>query len=362
MTKRERYLKALRNEAVDELIWAPNFDYWLGVNTAEGTLPEKYRGMSRNDIVRAIGGYIWNRAGAYRTVVDASVKYSSKEEDGAQIYEIDTPIGSIRQVLLPTEGAHRSRYLAEHLVKDLDSLGVLKYVVEATHYEPNYEPTKTALAETGDDGVVLSCGPPMPFIQFAKTDAGYANAFYMWTDHRKEVDSLISAYFESFLQWYRVLADGPGDVLHTGDNMDGQTISPAIFKEYAVPFYQEVKKVTAAKGKLFEGHWCGRTQSLLPITPGCGLDIVEAIVTKPMADVGISEALDMLRGEVVLQGGLPAVLVCEECCSRAEFERYLREEVRPLKGRRGFILGMADNVPPNADFARVEAVAGMVGG
>jgi len=57
-------------------------------------------------------------------------------------------------------------------------------------------------------------------------------------------------------------------VLHTGDNMDGQTISPAIFKEYAVPFYQEVKKVAAAKGKLFEGHWCGRTQNPLPITPG----------------------------------------------------------------------------------------------
>ena len=50
MTKRERYLKALNNEPVDELVWAPNFDYWLAVNTAEGTLPERYAGMSRNDI------------------------------------------------------------------------------------------------------------------------------------------------------------------------------------------------------------------------------------------------------------------------------------------------------------------------
>ena len=46
MTKRERFLRALKNEKVDELVWAPNFDYWLQVNRAEGTLPEKYRNLA----------------------------------------------------------------------------------------------------------------------------------------------------------------------------------------------------------------------------------------------------------------------------------------------------------------------------
>ena len=32
MTKRDIYLKALRNEKVDQLVWVPNFDYWLHVN------------------------------------------------------------------------------------------------------------------------------------------------------------------------------------------------------------------------------------------------------------------------------------------------------------------------------------------
>lgn len=45
LTKRETYLKALRNEKVDTLVWAPNFDYWLYFNSAEGTLPEKYVGI-----------------------------------------------------------------------------------------------------------------------------------------------------------------------------------------------------------------------------------------------------------------------------------------------------------------------------
>jgi hypothetical protein len=31
-TKRERFLKALRNELVDEMVWVPNLDYWLSVS------------------------------------------------------------------------------------------------------------------------------------------------------------------------------------------------------------------------------------------------------------------------------------------------------------------------------------------
>ena len=361
MTKRERYLRALRNEKTDELVWAPNFDYWLAVSRAEGTLPAKYEGMSRNDIVRAIGGYIWNRAGGVRGVLDESVKSRSYVENGAAVHEIETPVGTIRQVSCETEGKHRTRFVAEHYIKDLDSLNVMKYVAEATHYEPDYESAFKALEETGDDGVVLSPGFCVPFIQFAKMDAGYVNGYYMWTDHRKQVDSLLDVYMKTYLQGIAVVADGPADVIATGDNMDGVMISPAIFREYAVPFYQEARKLVSAKGKVFEGHWCGRTKSLLPHTPGCGLDVVEAIVTRPMDDMSLAEALDMLRGEVVLQGGVPSVLVCEVGGTFDDFARYVRDEVVPLAGRRGFILGMSDNVPPNAEFARVEAVAELIG-
>jgi len=360
MTKRERYLKALRNQPVDALVWAPNFDYWLSVNTAEGTLPPKYAGMSRNDIVRAMGGYIWNRASGVKRCLDPSVREVWRDEGEARIHEYSTPVGSVREVHLPTEGPHRTRFISEHFIKDLESLRVMMYVAEATHYEPNYGPTLKALEETGEDGVVINPGFPVPFVQFAKDDAGYVNGYYLWTDHRQQVDALIELYFRKFLEGFRILADGPADVVATADNLDGRTVPPPIFKEYAIPFYQEVKKIASARGKILEGHWCGQTESLLPITPGSGMDVVEAIVTYPMAKVTLAEALDMLKGEVVLQGGIPSVLVCPEGGTREDFERYIRETILPLKGREGFILGMSDNVPPNADFTRVERVAELI--
>lgn len=363
MTKRERYLKALRGEPVDQLVWAPNIDYWLNVNKAEGTLPTKFSGISRNDIVRAISGTIWNRTRGFTQVRDPRVKeLCVTDPRGNTITTLTTPLGAIRTVHSATtdEGCHRSAHLSEHYIKNLESLRIMRYVVEATHYEPDFDPALRALQETGDDGVVLHQCFCVPFIQFAKTDVGYVNGFYMWMDHREEVDGLIRAYYDLFLQGYSVLADGPADAISTGDNMDGTMISPDIFKEYAVPFYQAAHKICAAKNKIFEGHWCGRTQTLLPLVPGCGLDVVEAIVTRPMADISLGEALDLLRGEVVLQGGMPAVLVCKEGGSYADFERYVREVIRPLRNRRGFILGMSDNVPPNADFKRVEVLADLI--
>lgn len=237
----------------------------------------------------------------------------------------------------------------------------MQYVVEATAFEPDYQSVYQALAETGDDGVVLYMNFCVPFIQFSKTDAGYLNGYYLWVDHREEVDALIQAYFDLFLAGYRILADGPADMISTGDNMDGTMFSPDLFREYAIPFYQETAKIISAKDKIFSGHWCGRTQSLLDQVPGCGLDLVEAIVTRPMADLELEQALNLLKGEVVLQGGIPAVLVCAEGGTRDDFGRYLQDVILPLKGRKGFILGMSDNVPPNADFYRVASVASRIG-
>ena len=360
MTKRERYLKALRCEPVDQLVWAPNFDYWLHVNTAEGALPHKYHGMSRNDIVRAIGGTIWNRVGGARTVRDPRVRESRHEEPGVRVHELHTPLGTIRQVHRATEGLHRTWHLSEHFVKNVATMRVMQYVVEATHYEPDYAPVHRALDETGEDGIVLHQVSAVPFVEFAKTHAGYMDAFYLWTDHRREVDALVAAQFRNSLELYRVLAEGPADMISAGDNMDGVMISPGLFREYALPFYRAAKEICAARGKLFTAHWCGRTGTLLSLTVGSGLDGVEAIVTKPMDNLDLSAALDMLQGKVSLQGGIPSVLLCPQGGSREAFEAYIRQVIRPLSSRRGFILGLGDNTPPNADFARVESVATLV--
>ena len=362
MTKRQRFLAAMRREPTDgKLVWAPNFDYWLNINRAQGTLPEAYRDMSRNDIVRSIDATIWNRAGGLSWQQDPSIKHTfGTHANGVHFHEISTPIGSIYQENAPTESEHSSQACIKHFVTDIDSLRVMIYVAEGTQATVDFSDAFKALEETGDDGIVLHMIFCVPLIQFAKSDAGYTNAFYLMADYPEEVDRLIKAYHKNFVEGYRLLSATPADALAFGDNMDELMISPKLFERYAVEFYQECKEVSKGSGKIMEAHWCGRTQHLLPLAAKAGLDVLEAVITEPMADITLEAALDILDGKVALQGGIPSVLVCPNITPQRDFESYIEKVILKQKVRTGFILGMGDNVPPDADFARIEMIAEMI--
>jgi len=362
MTKRQRYLAAMRREPTDgELVFAPNFDYGLQVNQAQGTVPEKYKDMSRNNIVRAIGGTIWHRSNALDWKYDKSIKHTyGRRPNGISYHEINTPVGSIYEEFTPTESEHSSYSLTKHLVTDFDSLKVMTYVIEGSEPTVNFNGALDALKEVGDDGIVLHQVMCVPFIQFAKTDVGYMNAYYLLEDYPEESEKLISAYHKKFVRAYKLLSGTPADVISICDNMDELTMPPNLFKKYATEFYQECKAVSKGSDKIMEVHWCGRTQHLLPFVPETGIDVLEAIVTEPMANITLDAALNILDGRVTLQGGLPSVLFCPSVISTKDFENYIKTVVLKQKGRVGYILGMSDNVPPDADFSRVEMIADLI--
>ncbi len=359
LSLRRRYLAALGG-AAGELVWAPNFDYWLAVNSRRGTLPRRYVGMCRNDIVRSVGAAIWNRVETVRRVLDPSVKEVWRDADGVRIHSYITPLGEISEEYRRAEDEFSTMALTGHFIRSVGDIAIMRYVVEATHYEADYGAAERALQETGEDGVVLTSQMCVPFIQFAKTDAGYVDGIYMYADYPDEVERLVNAYTEKYFELIRLQLGSPVDIIACNDNMDELTMPPNMFRRFALPYYRECKRLMAGSGKLFEAHWCGRTPHLLPLLPQSGLDVVEAVVTEPMAGISLSAALDALDGKVTLQGGIPAVMVCPDITSREQFEEYIERTILPLRGRAGFVLGMSDNVPPNADFARVEAVAKLI--
>ena len=362
MTKRERYIKALNNEKVDELVWAPNFDYWRGYNTRAGTLPEKYKGMSRNDIVRSIGAYIWSRTSGVKTELDKTVKLTvNRFDNGDEIMAYETPVGEVSAKWIKTEDDFSSKFLKEHFVKNIDDVKVMKYISEATNYLPNYTDAQKSLEQVGDDGVSILILPCVPALQFLKNEAGYESGFYMWFDNKNLVNEYIDVLFAKQMELAQVQVKSPGDVVATDDNMDAATLPPELFKEYAIPYYRELSKLAHDNNKLLEAHWCGRTSILLGLLPGSGVDVVEAVSTIPMDEtMTIHQALEKLDGKVVMQGGIPAVMVCHEGCSIDDFKRYVNDIICPLKGKKSFILGMSDNVPPNADFERIEMIASLI--
>ena len=80
MTNRERMLLGLGGGQPDRIAWAPNFDWWLSINTKMGTLPENLKELSRNDIVRKVGGAIWARAAPIGSKGSEEIKVTNRTE------------------------------------------------------------------------------------------------------------------------------------------------------------------------------------------------------------------------------------------------------------------------------------------
>ena len=55
MTHRERILKAIKGEMPDRIPFAPRLDLWYSANQRAGTLPEKYKNMTADQIARVQG-------------------------------------------------------------------------------------------------------------------------------------------------------------------------------------------------------------------------------------------------------------------------------------------------------------------
>ncbi len=360
MSRRELYLRALRREPVEALTWVANFDHWYGVNTANGTVPPAYAGLSCNDLARAVDSTLWRRVTYVRSRYDDTVQVSTEYRDDLMITRYRTPAGELHTVHQQAKDSSRTWFLIEHLVKTAEDLRPLRHLIDATVYETTREEYERELADVGDDGILLTCLPCIPYLQFAKTDVGYERAFYLMADVPEEVAGVLDAYRARFLDAYRLAAAGPLELISNGDNMDQLTCPPHFFEQYAVPFYHAVRDILHPAGKIAQGHWCGQLDQLIPLMPDCGLDVIEAVTPKPMSGVDMCEAMERLEGKITLQGGIPSVFMCEVGGTRDELVRYVENLLAQVGHCRGFVLGMGDNVPSDADFARVKLVSDVV--
>ncbi|MFB3892547.1 MAG: uroporphyrinogen decarboxylase family protein [Phycisphaerae bacterium] len=290
--------------------------------------------MSRNDIVRAVGGTIWSRVHSVQVYNDLP-KERRELGDGRWVDVVHTPKGDLSYLYVTQGGADRAVVLHEHPVKSVADLPALRELMSATKFTVDAARAKEELAAVGEDGIVLEPCPCVPFIQFGKMEAGWELGLLMWYDHRAEVEKTLEAIEAVHLEEIRLTAvNSPAPVVHLGDNMDQLMMSPDLFRRYALPSYAKAAKIVHGAGKLLSVHWCGRTTVLLPLLPGSGVDVVEAVVTTPMSDLTIERALASLRGQVVLQGCLPAVLMCEADGTRDDLARYVRhivDDVHPTR-------------------------------
>jgi hypothetical protein len=156
------------------------------------------------------------------------------------------------------------------------------------------------------------------------------------------------------------LAALPGDVLLAPDNLDGQYISPRGFRAYLADSYRTTAARAHAAGKPLLVHAGGPVRRLLPLLAECGVNAVEGVAPPPQGDASLAEARAASGPDLTLWGGIPQDLLTP-IHSDVSFEAAVRRAAQEASEDPRAVLGIADRISVDSDFARLQAIGEILG-
>ncbi|MEM3173902.1 MAG: uroporphyrinogen decarboxylase family protein [Candidatus Bathyarchaeia archaeon] len=260
--------------------------------------------------LRNIGLGLDVRCSVYRSYMP-NVKVEERRT-GHYVYTIyNTPKGSlsmITRVNLKFQLPGGS-WIVEYLVKNIDDVKALKFIIEDTVYEANYEEYIQIKEDLEGDGIVTASSDYTPLMKIILRYMGFRNFAMMFKRRPDIIDDLVQTIDEKYAEMYAVIARSPAEIVRIGDNIDGVMISPLLFEKYCLPFYNKYCSILKASGKKVISHMDGRLRVLKDLISLTSLDAIEAFTPPPGGDLPLKEARESWQNKVIWMNFPEAVLL-----------------------------------------------------
>ena len=358
MTWKKRILSVFEENKPDKIPWFPRMQLWYGAHKKMGTLPEKYENWSVADICRDLDvGIHW--PSSVHTENYENFNISIEKNKFGESISYETPYGTLRCAYQASEEMIKRGivpYLVEHPVKDPKDLDAMLFLLDHIDLKENYETFEKDVNQIGEDGIVLAHMGASPCQRFLRELMGFEQGFLLLYDQPPKLDEILQKLQDICGRIVRIIADSPAKIIKLQDNLTAAFHSPAIFKEYYLPFYLEISDVFHNHGKIFVVHGDGEMKPLLDILADSGIDAVEQFTPHPMTRCTLGEALEEARDRYALWGGIPSTLLCDPI-SEEEFDSFLDHMFNIIDPKDRFILSVGDNVMPEAHLHRLQKVS-----
>jgi uroporphyrinogen-III decarboxylase len=237
---------------------------------------------------------------------------------------------------------------------------VLKYIYENTRFEPDYYIANLRKQQVGDQGVVLCYLPKSPFMHLMALEAGVMTVTMAALTLPDEFMDLLDTMKKAFDQAAQISVDSPAEVLMIPENLSSEMVGPDLFKLYMYDYQKEWTGKIKEAGKFSFIHIDGTLGGLLQHEASVGFTVLEALTPYPVGDMKF-EDLPGLVGDSksILWGGIPGSYFTD-CVSEEEFERHVKYLLSIMTKEPRFVLGVADQVPPDGFERRVKRVSELV--
>ena len=384
MTHRERMLATIQGEPTDRIPWAPRMDLWYIAQRARGTLPERFAGLNTVQIAEVLD-VACHAVGADFTIpegrdvslrglgIDNHQDYPYRVElcglpiefndDGENLQTlIRTPAGEVfthlqRTAQMAREGISLP-FVKSYAIKSVNDFEAIAQIFEHLKVIPTPEAYAAFKQRIGERGIAVARGPvaASPIHLMLHELVAMDKFFYLYMDEEKLCTRLaerMEPFFEAVLD---VLIACDAEVIFWGANYDQDLTWPPFFESEIAPWLKKVSTRLHAAGKYLLTHTDGENRGLLPLYPDCGFDVAESVCPQPMTQCTLSEIQRGMGPKTTVWGGIPSIALLDESMDNTTFEAYIDDLFGSLGAGDHLILGVADNVPPDANLARLEHI------
>jgi uroporphyrinogen-III decarboxylase len=245
-------------------------------------------------------------------------------------------------------------------MKTEEDIPAMKYIYENTRFEPDYDFALQRLEQVGDQGVVLCYLPKSPFMHLMALEAGVMAITMAAFTKPDEFQELLGTMKKAFDQAAQIAVDSPAEFLMIPENLSSEMVGPDFFSLYMKDYQTEWTQKIKAAGKYSLIHIDGTLGGLLHEEAGVGFTILEALTPYPVGDLRIEELAGVAGDSAsILWGGLPGVYFTASVTDD-EFDRHVKQVLSIMVKEPRYVLGVADQVPPDGLESRVKRVAELV--
>ena len=359
MTPRERIKSIFNGKKPDKIPWFGDLDYWANSLIKDG---KKLEGFIESDDYLAwhrdlgVGFYL---QGYFPYKENYNFEVKEWNEGNRRYKKFITPKGDLQECweYLPssyTEGP------IEHLVKETKDLEIMRYIYENVEYTPDYARAERRLEQVGDQGVVLVYTPKSPFMHLVALEAGIMAVTFAEMEAPDEFAETLAVMEKAHDKAARIAVDSPAEVLMIPENLSSEMVGPDYFEKYMRSYQEKWTSEIRNAGKHSFIHIDGTLQGLLKQEATVGFSVLESMTPAPVGDLAMEELSEFVENpNVILWGGIPGVYFTD-AINDQDFETHVRKVLDIMKTESRFVLGVADQVPPNGLESRVRKVGELV--
>lgn len=271
---------------------------------------------------------------------------------------ITTPAGELSQVFVRT-ALNRGTYVYCCTKKPIASEADLDI---AMTYEPKMSAAYGEMVKgkirrikeyIGNDGILGTWVSGGPFNN-ASMIMDHTQLYMLFLTEPEFFEKLMRFTIDRTLDYTRAFIEAGADVMLVGGNVPGGFLGARTYEQHILAYEKRYIDLIQEQGCPAVYHNCGEIMSLVGSYKKLGARVVEPFSPVPLGDADLGKAVDIVRGDYVIIGGVDQVNVLQ----KGTVEQVRQATIATMEaGKRNgpFIIQSADFLEYNTPIENVEA-------